>query len=1160
MSFRSAGSVAKNKKFYKGLLPSKDEKAQRSSNPQSRRGGAQPQPHSRKRAADGRFAAEQHQHQQLEDLEGYVEETVEGAAGDPGAAGDSGAALRDHTRQTRRDAKQSLAQSPQLTSAYLRDYADASAARQLLLQCQAAAITGLVEARGSECPECCEPCNLTHKVPVVVVTWEQPVIVAVPVLWCKRCCKFVSMQPTVVDCLPDTPTSWDLTKRAEGQMVLWWQATTLQQFSRLCYSSRHQSADAFAAAMLEVWRLNSVWPLSDSAAAAAPKLGRDKLRKRMRYALNAYYHLDGVVRDYPEGLEGWPAAGAANACPCCGDSAHAAACDRGLGAAAAAAAAAVPMTAAAPAAAVAEPAAAPAAAADVVAAGAEQGGDTGREGGGRDGGAGPLQGRGPGAAAAAAAVPMTAAAPAAVVAEPAAAPAATADVVAAGAEQGGDTSREGGGRDGGDGPLQGRGPGAAAAVAITITATASSAAFTVIATTASGAESMAAVAAGGDGRQEAGRAGNLGGEGGPSTAVRRADAGQQQGGDPAAPTPASAAARPVLMVRLIILPRRVAGGLLPLPGRWLSVEDVLAGPGCIHSLHFDGCFKLNLLSRGKFHCQLYKQWERRRYFLHNGAVNEVDGTWATDNGPSRCSTFHADRVLASENSKNLITGAGAVLCRHGMLMRLMNLFTGERHIYAIAAMYSFLRVGTAIQFWWYDIACRWSKSLAKWLAEPGRSTAVVALGCAVMCLIQPWHRYAHNFACQKEFGHTQQPGVGRGTGEPAEVFNSVVGPHGAVTRYMAPANREAHLEHVSRLYSDQVLLGLPARLWRARRKAALIAGTMRERIAQLEAALGGKKEEVLARIKQQIAQRTQRPEAPLPAEPLPARAQYVRSRAVVERLQRLDAVDAPGEVPLDLLYGGAGDLTLRQRPQVIKSMKEQAQRHEQEHPDWKLWAPSSQDFLAGLHAVAASDLQELYAEIEASVLDYYCLEQLMSSLQSRKKEQGLVKKEKDKAIAKIREAWDKAVRWSKWCLAHPVGGTPDADAVMQRITGQDGRGRGPDAVFSEVLRQDFPWGVCTTEGPSPRVEATLLRCMHELARCSEEELIIESEGECAVQYYRKRVECLKHHLQAAVADSSHALLLREHMSAHEAMLSAWEGFVGGDEPPVDRSYLDFQDD
>jgi hypothetical protein len=58
-------------------------------------------------------------------------------------------------------------------------------------------------------------------------------------------------------------------------------------------------------------------------------------------------------------------------------------------------------------------------------------------------------------------------------------------------------------------------------------------------------------------------------------------------------------------------------------------------------------------------------------------------------------------------------------------------------------------------------------------------------------------------------------------------------------------------------------------------------------------------------------------------EPLAPSAQYVRSRAVLERLQRLGGIDAPGEVPLDLLYSGAGDLTLRQRPQVIKVMKEQ---------------------------------------------------------------------------------------------------------------------------------------------------------------------------------------------------------------------------------------------
>jgi hypothetical protein len=208
---------------------------------------------------------------------------------------------------------------------------------------------------------------------------------------------------------------------------------------------------------------------------------------------------------------------------------------------------------------------------------------------------------------------------------------------------------------------------------------------------------------------------------------------------------------------------------------------------------------------------------------------------------------------------------------------------------------------------------------------------------------------------------------------------------------------------------------------------------------------------------------------------------------------------------------------------------------------------------------------------QASVLDYYCLEQLMSSLQSRKKEQGLVKKEKDKARGKIREAWDKVVRWSRWCLATPLA-TPvitrlgadqsvaDAVAVMQRITGQDGRGMGPDAVFGEVLRQEFPWGVSAKEGAGPRVEAALQRCMCELARCTEEEVTIESEGACAVLYYSKRVECLKRHLQAAKADSAHALLLREHLSVHEAMLSAWTGFVDGAEPPADRGHLDFHDD
>ena len=67
--------------------------------------------------------------------------------------------------------------------------------------------------------------------------------------------------------------------------------------------------------------------------------------------------------------------------------------------------------------------------------------------------------------------------------------------------------------------------------------------------------------------------------------------------------------------------------------------------------------------------------------------------------------------------QNLVTSAGVVLCRHGMLLRLLSLFTGERHLYSTAAIQSLLVVGTGVQFWWYDIACRWSKSFGKWLAQ-----------------------------------------------------------------------------------------------------------------------------------------------------------------------------------------------------------------------------------------------------------------------------------------------------------------------------------------------------------------------------------------------------------------------------------------------------------
>ncbi|GIL94396.1 hypothetical protein Vretimale_605 [Volvox reticuliferus] len=109
-----------------------------------------------------------------------------------------------------------------------------------------------------------------------------------------------------------------------------------------------------------------------------------------------------------------------------------------------------------------------------------------------------------------------------------------------------------------------------------------------------------------------------------------------------------------------------------------GVEDSGPGPSQLHSVHFDANFKLNLFRR-KPYTQAYKQLNRRRFTISNQVLASLDhrGSAAADIGVnSHCSNFNADKVLAGESAKNLVTALGVALCRHGVLLRLVNLFTG----------------------------------------------------------------------------------------------------------------------------------------------------------------------------------------------------------------------------------------------------------------------------------------------------------------------------------------------------------------------------------------------------------------------------------------------------------------------------------------------------
>jgi hypothetical protein len=180
-----------------------------------------------------------------------------------------------------------------------------------------------------------------------------------------------------------------------------------------------------------------------------------------------------------------------------------------------------------------------------------------------------------------------------------------------------------------------------------------------------------------------------------------------------------------------------------------SPEACGLGPSSLHSVHFDANFKLNLISQ-KGYLPDYEQLERRRYFLSNKSVQAAlaDGNAAQRIGVTHCSNFSADKVgsdtdthsacrisdfspsyrsllpsprrfvarcfrlirvvwhLTIQRLQNLVTAVGVAVCRHGMILRLLNLFTGERHAYSTAAVMSIFLAQTAILFWWYDIACR----------------------------------------------------------------------------------------------------------------------------------------------------------------------------------------------------------------------------------------------------------------------------------------------------------------------------------------------------------------------------------------------------------------------------------------------------------------------
>ena len=202
---------------------------------------------------------------------------VPGMEHDSGSLETSSASSSSDEEDTRASQPSISYDSPDIAREFFYAVPQAAQVRSSLLQQRKTALEALVlsAAHSTSCPQCgvqAAPSGLSS-VEVTVVTWEQPIRVSVPRMYCGQCKAEYSIRPTTLDCTPDYITSWDVLRARDKVTVLWWQSTLIQHFILLQFFNRHLSMDRFCATMLENWAENGI---------ADHGLSLAQLRQRLR--------------------------------------------------------------------------------------------------------------------------------------------------------------------------------------------------------------------------------------------------------------------------------------------------------------------------------------------------------------------------------------------------------------------------------------------------------------------------------------------------------------------------------------------------------------------------------------------------------------------------------------------------------------------------------------------------------------------------------------------------------------------------------------------------------------------------------------------------------------------------------------------------------------
>ncbi|XP_062376140.1 uncharacterized protein LOC134064287 isoform X2 [Sardina pilchardus] len=186
-------------------------------------------------------------------------------------------------------------------------------------------------------------------------------------------------------------------------------------------------------------------------------------------------------------------------------------------------------------------------------------------------------------------------------------------------------------------------------------------------------------------------------------------------------------------------------------------------------------------------------------------VQSIHSNTKHTSGSGRCGTSQwaaAKEMSRPSSSKIDEEGLEIAVCRHGVLLRALNMFRGEIFAYPLYLHRELMPLRPA--FLCMDVACKYFPYLNRVASVFQELQALQA----VRPLLSVMHAKAHSWTCELKWGGRNQEGAGNTIGEEVEQVNSFLSRAAISTKYMSKGARRDMITVLAILWNHRKMANL----------------------------------------------------------------------------------------------------------------------------------------------------------------------------------------------------------------------------------------------------------------------------------------------------------------------------------------------------------------